>query len=726
MKLSVLFKRIQHAVIQMPELEEEMEIRGITCNSQKAEEDSLFVCIQGSRVDGHDYIEEACNLGASCILIEKLVSGGRMLKFPENVAVVLVKDTREALAGISRIWFGSPADKLKVIGVTGTKGKSTVAVMIREMLESLGQKCGLIGTIGHHLGNEVATSQNTTPDAFTIQSYFAKMVEAGCHYAVMEVSSQGIKQHRIDGIWFEIAVFTNFGEDHIGPGEHASLGEYRYYKSCLFEQCRIGIGNLDDAQCSYMFQRKCCTKYGFTCREEEGQERGFRNSHVLTAEKISFLMEGGELKTVFYADDRKYELALPGKFNVYNALAALQTVSCLGFEREEAGDVLKHPLAQAVLECAARRGVQPYEVTDFKAVFGKGIEGRYAQELYFAGNEAMLAERGMALPAPVKQKLDALAGEGKTPLLFCGEKTVLGVIAVADTVKPSSAAAIADLKRMGIDVTMLTGDNRRTAEAIRRQLDIPHVIAEVLPQEKEQHVAALQQQGKTVAMVGDGINDAPALARADVGIAIGAGTDVAIESADVVLMKSDLADAVTAIRLSKAVIRNIKENLFWAFFYNTVGIPVAAGLLYLPFHLRLNPMIGAAAMSLSSVCVVMNALRLKRFKAHPAHAAAEQGASLSPMPAQPRAERIELPQNENINKNDREEKQMKTITLIIEGMMCQNCRSHVDKALNGISGVAANVSLEEKKAVCTVEDGVSADTLKAAVEDAGYTVISVE
>ena len=392
-----------------------------------------------------------------------------------------------------------------------------------------------------------------------------------------------------------------------------------------------------------------------------------------------------------------------------------------GLERQS-----EHPLAQAVLECAARRGVQPYEVTDFKAVFGKGIEGRYAQELYFAGNEAMLAERGMALPAPVKQKLDALAGEGKTPLLFCGEKTVLGVIAVADTVKPSSAAAIADLKRMGIDVTMLTGDNRRTAEAIRRQLDIPHVIAEVLPQEKEQHVAALQQQGKTVAMVGDGINDAPALARADVGIAIGAGTDVAIESADVVLMKSDLADAVTAIRLSKAVIRNIKENLFWAFFYNTVGIPVAAGLLYLPFHLRLNPMIGAAAMSLSSVCVVMNALRLKRFKAHPAHAAAEQEAFLSSVPAQPRAERIELPQNENINKNDREEKQMKTITLIIEGMMCQNCRSHVDKALNGISGVAANVSLEEKKAVCTVEDGVSADTLKAAVEDAGYTVISVE
>ena len=408
---------------------------------------------------------------------------------------------------------------------------------------------------------------------------------------------------------------------------------------------------------------------------------------------------------------------MPASALAENELLALAA----GLERQS-----EHPLAQAVLECAAQRGVQPYEVTDFKAVFGKGIEARYAGELYFAGNEAMLAERGTALPAPVKQKLDALANEGKTPLLFCNEKAVLGVIAVADTVKPTSAAAIAELRRMGIDVTMLTGDNRRTAEAIRRRLDIPHVIAEVLPQEKEQHVVALQQQGKTVAMVGDGINDAPALARADVGIAIGAGTDVAIESADVVLMKSDLADAVTAIRLSKAVIRNIKENLFWAFFYNTVGIPIAAGLLYLPFGLRLNPMIGAAAMSLSSVCVVTNALRLKRFKAHPAHVGAGQGRAVSPAPAQPHAERIELPQNENINEKIREEKQMKTITLNIEGMMCQNCRGHVDKALNSVAGVAAQVSLEDKRAVCTVEDGVGIDTLKAAVEEAGYTVVSVE
>lgn len=381
-----------------------------------------------------------------------------------------------------------------------------------------------------------------------------------------------------------------------------------------------------------------------------------------------------------------------------------------GLERQS-----EHPLAQAVLECAARRGVQPYEVTDFKAVFGKGIEGRYAQELYFAGNEAMLAERGMALPAPVKQKLDALAGEGKTPLLFCGEKTVLGVIAVADTVKPSSAAAIADLKRMGIDVTMLTGDNRRTAEAIRRQLDIPHVIAEVLPQEKEQHVAALQQQGKTVAMVGDGINDAPALARADVGIAIGAGTDVAIESADVVLMKNDLRDVPAAIRLSKAVIRNIKENLFWAFFYNTLGIPLAAGVFYSALGWKLSPMFGAAAMSLSSVFVVSNALRLKRFDAYKAK---KRSAGAAAAAAQPKT--IDEIQQKS------EERVMKTVTLSIEGMMCQHCVAHVTKALSAIEGVTPVVDLEKKNAVCTVEGGVPVQAMKDAVEEAGYTVTAVE
>ena len=375
----------------------------------------------------------------------------------------------------------------------------------------------------------------------------------------------------------------------------------------------------------------------------------------------------------------------------------------------------EHPLAPAVIEYTEARGICAAEMAEFEAIFGRGVQARLENALYFAGNEAMLAEREVHIPNAVRDALSTLTGDGKTPLIFCKEETVLGVIAVADTVKPSSAAAIAELAKMGIDVTMLTGDNRRTAEAIRRKLAIPHVIAEVLPQEKERHVASLQQQGKKVAMVGDGINDAPALARADVGIAIGAGTDVAIESADVVLMKSDLMDVVTAIRLSKAVIRNIKQNLFWAFFYNSVGIPIAAGLLYLPFQLKLNPMIGAAAMSLSSVCVVSNALRLKRFRAHPADFAAQADTA-----AAPHVERIEIKQE------IKEEKTMKTVTLNIEGMMCQNCRKHVDKALNGIADVTAEVSLEEKRAVCTVADTVSVDALKAAVEEAGYTVVSVE
>ncbi len=380
-----------------------------------------------------------------------------------------------------------------------------------------------------------------------------------------------------------------------------------------------------------------------------------------------------------------------------------------GLERQS-----EHPLARAVLDYTEARGVGGYEMDAFEAVFGKGVRARYEGETYCAGNEALLAESGVALEKPAREALETLTADGKTPLIFCRGTTVLGVIAAADTVKPTSAGAVAELGRMGIDVTMLTGDNKRTAEAIRRRLCIPHVVAEVLPQEKERHVAALQAQGKTVAMVGDGINDAPALARADVGIAIGAGTDVAIESADVVLMKSDLADVVTAIRLSKAVIRNIKENLFWAFFYNSVGIPIAAGVLYPLLQLKLNPMIGAAAMSLSSVCVVSNALRLKRFKAHPRTEEAQpyETASAKAIPAQAETKK-------------QEETAMKNVTINIEGMMCQNCRAHVDKALNGIPGVRAQVSLEEKRAVCTVDPAVSDDTLKKAVEDAGYTVVSI-
>lgn len=273
----------------------------------------------------------------------------------------------------------------------------------------------------------------------------------------------------------------------------------------------------------------------------------------------------------------------------------------------------EHPLAEAILEKAKEKNILPIAVTEFQAVSGRGILAKDKNESYYSGNRYMMEEQGIDITKLLKAAED-LAEDGKTPLFFAKGKRFLGVIAVADVVKPTSMAAIRELKSLGIDVVMLTGDNKKTAEAIRRQLQIDTVIAEVLPQDKESEVRKLQQSGKKVAMIGDGINDAPALARADVGIAIGAGTDIAIESADIVLMKSDLLDAVTAITLSKATIRNIKENLFWAFFYNTIGIPLAAGVFFGILNWKLNPMFAAAAMSLSSVCVVTNALRLRFFK----------------------------------------------------------------------------------------------------------------
>ena len=371
----------------------------------------------------------------------------------------------------------------------------------------------------------------------------------------------------------------------------------------------------------------------------------------------------------------------------------------------------EHPLAQAVMARAGQEGVAPAPVEDFKALFGKGVQARYNGAMWYAGNETLMEEIGAPVSPQLRAELDTLAGEGKTPLLFAHDRTVAGVIAVADTVKPTSAEAVRELRDMGIDVTMLTGDNARTAAAIQRQTGIPHVIAGVLPQEKEQHVARLKEGGQVVAMVGDGINDAPALARADVGVAIGAGTDVAIESADIVLMKNDLRDVVTAIRLSKAVIRNIKENLFWAFFYNALCIPLAAGVLYLPLHIKLNPMIGAAAMSLSSVFVVSNALRLKRFKARHAQ---EHTPGPAETPAQP----------EKITQ-EKEKTNMKTITLDIEGMMCMHCVKHVKDALEKIAGVQADVDLEKKTAVCAAPDGVTAEQLTEAVKEAGYEVTGV-
>ena len=271
----------------------------------------------------------------------------------------------------------------------------------------------------------------------------------------------------------------------------------------------------------------------------------------------------------------------------------------------------EHPLAEAIVNYCETNSIALEKVTDFNALFGKGIEGTVSGTHYYAGNEKMMEEKGISLSTEQKNQIRELAKQGRTPLLFADEKQFLGIVAVADVVKPTSKEAVQKFRDYGIHVIMLTGDNEVTAQAIKEQVGIDEVIAGVLPTQKEQKISALKQAGHKVAMIGDGVNDAPALASADVGIAIGAGTDVAIESADIVLMKNDLLDAVGAVKLSKAVIRNIKENLFWAFFYNSIGIPLAAGVLYPLFQIKLNPMFGAAAMSLSSVCVVSNALRLR-------------------------------------------------------------------------------------------------------------------
>ena len=356
----------------------------------------------------------------------------------------------------------------------------------------------------------------------------------------------------------------------------------------------------------------------------------------------------------------------------------------------------EHPLAEAVLLKA--KGMELPNAENFAAIPGKGIMAKIQGNVYYAGNQKLIKEQGISCEKALSS-MEKLSEEGKTPLILADEKQVLGVIGVADVVKPTSAKAIQELKKLGIQVIMLTGDNARTAKAIQKQLDIDTVIAEVLPQDKEREISRLQEEGKTVAMVGDGLNDAPALARADVGIAIGAGTDVAIESADIVLMKNDLQDVATAIELSKAVIRNIKENLFWAFFYNVCGIPLAAGVLYPVFGLKLSPMFGAAAMSLSSLFVVSNALRLRFFH------------SLKKGKTQP----------ESIQEK-KEEKNM--YTMKIEGMMCPHCQAAVTKALEALEGTKAEVNLEKKEAY--VETGLEKEALKKAVEDAGYQVLSVE
>lgn len=363
----------------------------------------------------------------------------------------------------------------------------------------------------------------------------------------------------------------------------------------------------------------------------------------------------------------------------------------------------EHPLAEAVLAYAKEKNIAPAAVEDFQAVIGRGVQGKVEGHACLAGSAAFLEEQGIGI-SPCAEALGRLAADGKTPLLFAREGQLLGLMAAADREKASSVRAIREFEKLGLEVVMLTGDNERTAEAMRRRLGLTKAVAGVLPAMKEQHIAKLQAEGHKVAMIGDGINDAPALMKADLGLAIGAGTDVAMESADAVLVKSSLLDAVSAIKLSRAVLRNIKENLFWAFIYNIIGIPLAAGLLYPAFGLKLSPMIGAAAMSLSSVCVVLNALRLRSFK--PEH--------------EEEFESIEEVRQEPAGKDEEKmEKELK-----IEGMMCAHCQKHVHDALAKMAGVLeVTVDLEAKTAKVVMDKEIADGEFKAVIEEAGYELV---
>ena len=381
----------------------------------------------------------------------------------------------------------------------------------------------------------------------------------------------------------------------------------------------------------------------------------------------------------------------------------------------------EHPLAAAVLEQAEKDGVAIRMTEQFEAISGLGISAVLDGTTYYAGNLRLMEQKGISTQEALSDA-EHLADEGKTPLYFADKSDLLGIIAAADVIKPTSEAAIRAFEAMGIQVVMLTGDNQRTASAIQQKLRINDAIAEVLPQDKEKEIQRLQQGGRKVAMVGDGINDAPALARADVGIAIGAGTDIAIEAADIVLIKSDLMDAVAAVELSKATIRNIKENLFWAFIYNIIGIPLAAGIFYPFLGWRLNPMFAAAAMSLSSVCVVTNALRLRFFRSRSREKVFP--AALKSTNSSADSKQTEF-KNQKSQPGWKEKTDMIKI-IHIEGMSCGHCSARVEKALNALEGVSAKVDLESKTAAVELSGDISDEVLEKAVIDAGYEVTGIQ
>lgn len=357
----------------------------------------------------------------------------------------------------------------------------------------------------------------------------------------------------------------------------------------------------------------------------------------------------------------------------------------------------EHPLSDAILKKAQEKEIELLSTTDFEALNGLGIKAKVEDRLFYIGNKKLLDSKNLSLDL-FYENSEKLANQGKTPIFIADENEVLGLIAISDVVKPTSKDAILEFEKMGLEVIMLTGDNYKTANAIAKQININNVIAEVLPQDKEKEIQKLQSLGKKVAMIGDGINDAPALVRADVGIAIGAGTDVAIESANIVLVKSDLLDAVKAIQLSNAVIKNIKQNLFWAFFYNIIGIPLAAGVFYTLLGWKLSPMFAGAAMSLSSVTVVLNALRLKLFE--------------------PKISKNLLEQN-NISKGDKMEKILK-----VDGMTCGHCKARVEKVVSAIDGVdSVDVDLASKNVTVKMSKDISEQTLSDVIVDAGYEVI---